>query len=90
MPTCPWPPPNIVAEVKAEGFDLLSKECVSLQVFSIILSLNQIFAQFNQYSQQGKQSSMEGDAWVLSFLEAENRLLQVFRINQTLLSQYKL
>ncbi|CAG2112746.1 unnamed protein product [Medioppia subpectinata] len=37
------------------GFDLLSKECVSLQ---------------------GKQSSMEGDAWVLSFLEAENRLLQ--------------
>jgi len=32
MPTCPWPPPNIVAEVKAEGFDLLSKECVSLQV----------------------------------------------------------
>jgi len=25
---------------------------------------------------QGKQSSMEGDAWVLSFLEAENRLLQ--------------
>ncbi|KAH9421894.1 putative nucleotidyltransferase MAB21L1 isoform X1 [Dermatophagoides pteronyssinus] len=27
-------------------------------------------------SLQGKQSSMEGDAWVLSFLEAENRLLQ--------------
>ncbi|XP_053206973.1 protein mab-21-like 2 [Panonychus citri] len=55
LPACPWPPPNIVSEVKAEGFDLLSKECVSLQ---------------------GKQSSMEGDAWVLSFVEAENRLLQ--------------
>ncbi|RWS11737.1 Protein mab-21-like protein [Dinothrombium tinctorium] len=27
-------------------------------------------------SLQGKQSSMEGDAWVLSFVEAENRLLQ--------------
>lgn len=26
---------------------------------------------------QGKQSSMEGDAWGLSFVEAENRLLQV-------------
>jgi hypothetical protein len=25
---------------------------------------------------QGKQSAMEGDAWVLSFAEAENRLLQ--------------
>lgn len=50
----PWPNPNLVAEVKAEGFDLLSKECATLQ---------------------GKQSSMEGDAWVLSFLDAENRLL---------------
>lgn len=35
---------------------------------------------------QGKQSSMEGDAWVLSFLEAENRLLQVLiKINSLLL-----
>lgn len=50
----PWPNPNLVAEVKAEGFDLLSKECATLQ---------------------GKQSSMEGDAWVLCFLDAENRLL---------------
>lgn len=55
MTTCTWPPPNVVAEVKAEGFDLLSKECPALQ---------------------GKQSSMEGDAWVLNFTEAENRLLQ--------------
>merc|ERR1712045_374834 len=55
MPTIPWPHPNLVAEVKTEGFDLLSKECLSLQ---------------------GKQSAMEGDAWVISFFEAENRLLQ--------------
>ena len=54
LPHIPWPHPNLVAEVKTEGFDLLSKECLSLQ---------------------GKQSAMEGDAWVISFLEAENRLL---------------
>ena len=51
----PWPHPNIVAEVKTEGFDMLSKECIGLQ---------------------GKQSAMEGDAWALSFIDAENRLLQ--------------
>ena len=55
LPHIPWPHPNLVAEVKTEGFDLLSKECLSLQ---------------------GKQSAMEGDAWVISFFEAENRLLQ--------------
>ncbi|GFQ67090.1 protein mab-21 [Trichonephila clavata] len=55
IPQILWPHPNLVAEVKAEGFDLLSKESVTLQ---------------------GKQSSMEGDAWVLNFCEAENRLLQ--------------
>jgi putative nucleotidyltransferase len=51
----PWPHPNLVAEVKMEGFDLLSKESV-------------IFA--------GKNANMEGDSWILSFNEAENRLLQ--------------
>ncbi|KAG5314847.1 PREDICTED: protein mab-21-like [Acromyrmex echinatior] len=55
IPHIPWPHPNLVAEVKTEGFDLLSKESVALQ---------------------GKQSAMEGDAWVLSFTEAETRLLQ--------------
>ncbi|XP_008639545.1 PREDICTED: protein mab-21-like 2 [Corvus brachyrhynchos] len=30
MPHIPWPGPNRVAEVKAEGFNLLSKECYSL------------------------------------------------------------
>ena len=32
LPHVPWPHPNLVAEVKTEGFDLLSKECLSLQV----------------------------------------------------------
>ncbi|XP_013793124.1 protein mab-21-like 2 [Limulus polyphemus] len=54
IPHNPWPTPNLIAEVKAEGFDLLSKDSVSLH---------------------GKQSSMEGDAWVLNFTEAENTLL---------------
>ncbi|XP_076343708.1 putative nucleotidyltransferase MAB21L1 [Tachypleus tridentatus] len=53
-PHIPWPTPNLVAEVKAEGFDLLSKDCIFLQ---------------------GKQSSMEGDAWLLHFMEAEKTLL---------------
>lgn len=50
-----WPHPSMVADVKAEGFDMLSKECTALA---------------------GKNSAMEGDAWVLSFNEAESRLLQ--------------
>ena len=32
LPHIPWPHPNLVGEVKTEGFDLLSKECLSLQV----------------------------------------------------------
>ncbi|TMW39502.1 hypothetical protein DOY81_015418 [Sarcophaga bullata] len=31
IPGIPWPHPNIVAEVKTEGFDMLSKECIALQ-----------------------------------------------------------
>jgi len=58
VPHLPWPHPNIVAEVKTEGFDLLSKESVIMQ------------------NKNNNAASMEGDAWVLSFFEAENRLLQ--------------
>lgn len=54
LPHVPWPHPGLVADVKSEGFDLLSKECLSLQ---------------------GKQSAMEGDAWVIAFNEAEYKLL---------------
>ena len=32
LPHIPWPHPNLLVEVKTEGFDLLSKECLSLQV----------------------------------------------------------
>ena len=32
LPHLPWPHPNLLVEVKTEGFDLLSKECTSLQV----------------------------------------------------------
>ena len=34
LPHIPWPHPNLVVEVKTEGFDLLSKECLSLQVIN--------------------------------------------------------
>ena len=55
LPHIPWPSPGLVAEVKTEGFNLLSKESPA---------------------QAGKQTSAEGDAWVLSFTDAENKLLQ--------------
>ncbi|XP_067663174.1 protein mab-21-like 2 [Haliotis asinina] len=54
VPHTPWPNPNLVAEVKTEGFDLLSKESIYMK---------------------DKQSAAEGDAWVMSFRYAEDRLL---------------
>lgn len=54
IPHIPWPNPNLVAEVKTEGFDLLSKESIYMK---------------------DKQSAAEGDAWVISFKYAEDRLL---------------
>ena len=54
IPHIAWPNPNLVAEVKTEGFNLLSKESLYMK---------------------DKQSAAEGDAWVISFLEAENLLL---------------
>ncbi|XP_042885667.1 protein mab-21-like 2 [Penaeus japonicus] len=54
-PHVPWPPPSLVAEVKTEGFDLLSRESAV---------------------GTGKNGGgLEGDAWALSFNDAENRLL---------------
>lgn len=54
LPHIAWPGPALVADVKTEGFDLLSREASALH---------------------GGKSAMEGDAWVLGFGEAENRLL---------------
>lgn len=31
IPHCPWPNPNLVAEVKTEGFDLLSKDSIYMK-----------------------------------------------------------
>ena len=50
----PWPNPNLVAEVKTEGFDLMSRESIYMK---------------------DKQSAAEGDAWVVSFHQAETMLL---------------
>ena len=45
LPHIPWPHPNLVVEVKTEGFDLLSKECLSLQVsFFFLFSKKKIIS----------------------------------------------
>ena len=85
LPHIPWPHPNLVVEVKTEGFDLLSKECLSLQVSKMRERSEPLRSKpsFNFqnaiyhliFCLQGKQSAMEGDAWVISFTEVENRLL---------------
>jgi len=79
LPGCPWPSPSLVQEVKAEGFDLLSKECPSLvnkqsssQQSSSSLGLS---SSGGSSASSSSSSSMEGDAWVLCFTEAEDRLL---------------
>jgi len=51
----PWPSPNVVHEVKQEGFDLTSREPPS--------------------AAHAKQPSLEGDAWLISFTQAEDLLL---------------
>ncbi|KAF8563061.1 hypothetical protein P879_07971 [Paragonimus westermani] len=54
IPEVQWPSPQLVNEVKREGFCLLSQESV--------------------YTKD-KQASAEGDAWLLDFHDAEERLL---------------
>ncbi|KAL3309216.1 hypothetical protein Ciccas_012238 [Cichlidogyrus casuarinus] len=54
LPLQIWPTPALVADVKREGFNLLSQESV--------------------YTKD-KQASVEGDAWLLDFHGAEERLL---------------
>jgi hypothetical protein len=61
-----WPAEHIVNNVKSDGFHLLSKE-------SIIAKEKQ--QQMQQQPMPQQQSSSEGDAWVISFAEAEEKLL---------------
>jgi hypothetical protein len=71
-PTCKeWPLSNLINEVKTEGFHLLSKE-------SPISKEKQQQQQQQQQQpalQQQQQSSSEGDSWVISFSDAEDKLL---------------
>ncbi|KAA0193483.1 Cell fate determining protein mab21l2 [Fasciolopsis buskii] len=68
-----WPSPQLVNEVKREGFCMLSQESV--------------------YTKD-KQASAEGDAWLLDFYDAEERLLasgsrkQCLNILKTLADQH--
>jgi putative nucleotidyltransferase len=60
-----WPNERLINEVKSEGFQLLSKE-------SIISKEKQ---QQQQQQPMQQQSSSEGDSWVISFSDAEDKLL---------------
>jgi hypothetical protein len=53
-PTVSWPGPALVAEVKAEGFDLLSKE-------------SPYTSSGGNTAGRDKQPSTDGDAWIISF-----------------------
>ena len=65
-----WPSTNLINEVKLEGFHLLSKESLGSKDKQQQPLLHQQPAQ-----QQQQQSSSEGDSWVISFAESEDKLL---------------
>ena len=62
-----WPHESLISEVKSEGFHLLSKESVG--------SKEKQQQQQQQQPLQQQQSSSEGDSWVISFSDAEDKLL---------------
>lgn len=62
-----WPSSNLINDVKSEGFHLLSKES--------LISKEKQQQQQQQQPLQQQQSSSEGDSWVISFLDAEDKLL---------------
>lgn len=49
-PHTSWPSPNLVAEVKTEGFDLLSKESIYMKVGASVMALNVDFSSPQQLS----------------------------------------
>jgi hypothetical protein len=62
-----WPHESLINEVKLEGFHLLSKES--------LISKEKQQQQQQQQPMQQQQSSSEGDSWVISFGDAEDKLL---------------
>jgi hypothetical protein len=67
-----WPAESVIGEVKAEGFHLLSKESMVAKE-----KQQQQMAQQTMQHHQQQQSSSEGDSWVISFADAEDKLLGV-------------
>lgn len=71
-----WPSESLVNEVKSEGFHLLSRESVVAKEKQMQMMQQQ---QQQQHAGPGganqQQSSSEGDSWVISFAEAEDKLL---------------
>ena len=71
-----WPNSNLINEVKLEGFHLLSKESLSCKDKQLMQQQQQVLQQQQQHQQQQQQqSSSEGDSWVISFGESEDKLL---------------
>ncbi len=70
---CCWPNENIIDEVKNEGFHLLSKESSISKEKQQQQQQQQQQQLHHQQSQQ--QSSSEGDSWIISFSDAEDKLL---------------
>lgn len=67
-PSCKeWPSVNLINDVKTEGFHLLSKESIA--------SKEKQQQQQQQQPLQQQQSSSEGDSWIISFSDAEDKLL---------------
>ena len=62
-----WPHEPLISEVKQEGFHLLSKES--------LVSKEKQQQQQQQQPMQQQQSSSEGDSWIISFADAEDKLL---------------
>ncbi len=65
-----WPCEKLINDVKQEGFHLLSKESQLAKEKQHQLLLAQ-----QQQQQQQQQSSSENDSWIISFTDAENKLL---------------
>ena len=67
-----WPREACVADCKQEGFLLLSKESLIAKEKQQQQQQQQLQPMHQQHQQQ---SSSEGDSWVISFAENENKLL---------------
>ncbi len=65
-----WPHQSLINEVKQEGFHLLSKESYECKE-----KQQQQQQPMHHQHQQQQQSSSEGDSWIISLIDAEDKLI---------------